>query len=188
MSALARDEADCPIATRVGHLQRAVASAERAAASAAARGGEEVQAASELLLDLKDTLEIAGAVQCMWFPMVFWLSFSEPSLPLYTRVPTGDVAAACRPAPGLRECQRCRPRQVQRGTASLPGPVGARGEHGPEQACAYIGTVPRAVHALQAVGPQSVDPAHIQARRCRADRPPLALLHLQVDFGLWKCT
>lgn len=58
MSALARDEADCAIATRVGYLQRAVASAERA--GALARGGEEAQMAAELLLDLKDTLEIAG--------------------------------------------------------------------------------------------------------------------------------
>jgi hypothetical protein len=62
MNALARDEADCAINVRVGYLQRAVASAERA--SAQARNGEDAQMASELLLDLRDTLEIAGEVTC----------------------------------------------------------------------------------------------------------------------------
>jgi hypothetical protein len=62
MNALARDEADCAINVRVGYLQRAVASAERAGAQA--RNGEDAQMASELLLDLRDTLEIAGEVTC----------------------------------------------------------------------------------------------------------------------------
>ena len=58
MSALARDDADTEIATRISYLQRAVASAERAVACSTDAGAS--QAMLDSLVDLKDTLEIAG--------------------------------------------------------------------------------------------------------------------------------
>jgi hypothetical protein len=66
MSALARDEADVDISVRIGYLQRAVASAERAVACA----GETAdgQAMADSLVDLRDTLEIAGTQRTLLTP------------------------------------------------------------------------------------------------------------------------
>jgi hypothetical protein len=58
MSQLARSPQDAEIGTRIAHLQKAVASAEKSIASSA--GSLEGQLMAESLLDLKDTLEIAG--------------------------------------------------------------------------------------------------------------------------------
>lgn len=58
MSQLARSPQEAEIGTRIAHLQKAVASAEKSIATSA--GSLEGQLMSENLLDLKDTLEIAG--------------------------------------------------------------------------------------------------------------------------------
>ena len=64
MVALARDDGDVEIGTRIGNLRRAVDSAERAVACSL--NAAESQIMSETLLDLKDTLDIAGIVLHMF--------------------------------------------------------------------------------------------------------------------------
>lgn len=58
MSGLARSEEDVEIATRIAHLHKAVVSAEKAVACSASAA--ESQLMAESLLDLRDTLDIAG--------------------------------------------------------------------------------------------------------------------------------
>lgn len=58
MSGMARSEEDVEIGTRIAHLHKAVASAERAVACSASAA--ECQHMTETLVDLKDTLDIAG--------------------------------------------------------------------------------------------------------------------------------
>ena len=61
MSGLARSEEDVEIGTRIAHLHKAVTSAERAVACSASAA--ECQHMTESLIDLKDTLDIAGNKQ-----------------------------------------------------------------------------------------------------------------------------
>ena len=55
MTLLARDENDCDINERISNLQKAIASAEKAM-----NISNEMQLVADKLLDLKDTLEVAG--------------------------------------------------------------------------------------------------------------------------------
>lgn len=65
MVALARDDGDVEIVTRISNLRKAVDSAERAVACSL--NAAEGQIMSETLLDLKDTLDIAGTLFFFFF-------------------------------------------------------------------------------------------------------------------------
>lgn len=58
MTLLARDVNDCDINIRVSNLQKAIASAEKAVMNS--NTSNQIQLVADKLLDLKDTLDIAG--------------------------------------------------------------------------------------------------------------------------------